>query len=344
MMKVITQPRTFITGGPLAPEELNAAYLYARDAVADVAQLRWARLMVPYQWVTDVGTPYTQASGILLEHRFICPLTCVVESASFNGNLTCAAQLRVDIVKVGGSTPDGCSVPWLATDADVTDPNETTTDVSLDRFQLDAGSEYKMTITCVGAAAFTLNRFDLLLNVAVDRWTVAGTSVIPDFNPSLFTDAIARDANIVLANNTALATQAALFASAKTAVVPVSFQVHGFTSATDLDILRFLVPRFSSLRAQCVVKRLFVFASMAGVGGGTVKAILKTQANVVQATATSTVAGVTQATGDSGAVSVAMAGAFSPAVAADDLKLVFENSSAGTNCLRAHALMWLARV
>jgi len=306
-MRVITDPRRFISGTPLAPEDLNDVYNYARDAVADVAQRRWARFMVPYQWVTTVDAPYTEASGILLEHRFTCPLTCVVERAFLSADMTSAANVTVNIVKVsGGATPSGCSVPWLSTNGAVASAAE---DVNLDRFQFDAGAEYKITVASTGT--FTLSRFDLTLHVAVDRWTVAGVSAIPDFDPTLFTDASARDATVVAANNAALAAQVALFSAALSACAPTTYQAHNFISTTDLDVLRFMVPRFSSVRAQCVAKRLYVFGSMAAAFTGTIKAILKTQANVVLATATATFAAATQASGDSGAISVALAGAFS---------------------------------
>lgn len=343
-MKVLTQPLTYVTGDVLAPEDLDRAWLYSRDAVADVAQRRWTKGFLTFPFVQDVATPYTNATTAeLLSYRFTCPVTCQVERAFLSGNLTCTGDVQVNITKVsGGTTPTGATAPYLSTGGTIASASTDTADVNVDRVQLEAGAEYKITVS---GTTFSFDRFDVTLQVAVDRWNVSGALAIPNFNPTLLTDLNMADATLVAANNTALATEAVKFASALTAPTPMLFVAHGFTSATDTDLLRFTVPRFSNVRGQAIVKRIYVYAVMSGTGGGTVTATLKSAGGSTLASASANVAGVTFASADSGALSVALTAA-PTGTSADtsvDCRLEFANSSAGTSCLRAHAIVWIAR-
>lgn len=345
-MKIVTQPLTFITGDVLAPEDMNALYLYARDAVSDTASKRWAKGILPIQCAQIVGTTITQASGALLVHRFKCPVTCIVERAFLSANMTSDAEVKVSITETtGGATPSGATVPWLTTMGAVTDAATDTKDINTDRFVLTAGTEYSITIA-PASGNFALSRFDITLHVAVDRWTLAGTTSVPDFDPTLVTDASARDATVVAANNAALTTEANKFASALGAVMPMVFHAHNFVSGTDADLRTIPIPRIASARGKMVVKRFYVFADMAAAGGAadTVTADLQNAAGASQATAVADVNGVAYAAGDSGALSVSLDGAsVSAATTTDDFKLVVSNNDAANQCNRATVILWVAR-
>lgn len=359
-MKVVTSPFTWATGQPLPPEELNLLYEYARDAVDDVGRKRWAKAPLLFPFRSGLGTPYTEASGELLTYRFTCPFTCVVERCYLDGNFTCAAELKVSITKASdASTPTGASAPLLST-LGATTGNDTggyaesatgiiatatddTRDVNQDRFVLAAGVEYKLTVS--SSAAFSLQRFDVILHLAVDRWTLGATTTMPRFAPTLFTDASARDATVVAANNTALATEAARFANARTACFPMLFVKHGFLSGTDADLLKRTIPLFDPARASCRILRSYVYAVMASAGGtGAVTATIQNAAGAAQVTASATITGVAYASGDSGAVNKSLEGAAGDTVdTTKDWRLDFANADAAVSCSRAHALVWVAR-
>lgn len=339
-MKVLTAPVTYVDGDILVPEDLNALYLYARDAVADAASKRWAKSILPIQCVQIVGTTITDTSGALLVHRFKSPVTCIVERAFLSANMTSSAAVTVAITETsGGATPAGATVPLLSTGEAITSAATDTADVNTDRFVLTAGTEYSITIA--SSAAFALSRFDVTLHLAVDRWTLAGTTSIPDFDPTLVTDASMRDATVVAANNTALTTEANKFASALGAMMPMVFHAHNILSGTDADLRTFTIPRIASARARAVIKRIYVFADMAAAGGA---------GDVVTATigasvATADVNGVAYAAGDSGVLAVSLDGAaVSASTTGDDLEIVLNNNDAANTCNRATAIVWLARV
>ncbi len=338
-MKVLTAPLTFIDGDILVPEDLNSLYLYARDAVADVASRRWAKAIFPIQCVQVVGTTIDELSAALLVHRFKCPVTCVAERAFLNANMTSSAEVTVAIIATGGSTPTGATVPLLATGGAVTSAAIDTTDTNNDRFVLTAGQEYSITIATAGAATFDLHRCDITLHLAVDRWTLAGTTSIPDFDPVLVNDASARDATVVAANNAALTTESAKFALALTAPMPMVFHVHNFVSGTDADLRTITIPRIATARGKCVIKRIYLFADMAAAGG----AADTVTATIGAGVATADVNGVAYAAADSGALSIALDGAVSAATTGDDLSLVLVNNDAANTCNRATVIVWVAR-
>lgn len=344
-MKVIDAPLTFVTGDVLPPEDLNALYLYARDAVADVASKRWAKSIFPIQCAQIVGTAVDETAGALLVHRFKCPQTCIVERAYLSANLTSAAEVTIAITATsGGATPTGATTPWLTTKGAVASAATDTNDINTDRFVLTADTEYSITIASSGT--FDFSRLDITLHLAIDRWTLAGTTSVPDFDPVLVTDASARDATVVVANNAALTTEAGKFAASPGAVMPMVFHVHNFLSGTDADLRTITIPRISDARAKMVVKRIYVFADMAANGGAgdTVTADLQNAAGASQATAVADVNGVAYAAGDSGALTVNLHGSgVSAATVADDFKLVLTNNDAANQCDRATVLVWVAR-
>lgn len=296
-MKVVSNPHTFATSDVLTPEDLNEVYLYARDAVADVASKRWVKFPLVYQCVTDVGTPYTQASGALLVLKFWCPWRCVVERAQIFANMTqSGGAVEVAITKNSDtSTPTGASAPWLTTGATaIADASVETTAFSGDRFVLAANTEYDITIS---GSTFSLERFDLALSLATDRWNSAGTESTPDFDPTLFTDASARDATVVSANNSALATAALAPSSALGAPAGSVFMIHGVSSTSDTDLLRVTFPVVETARATMEAKAVYLDCVMAGTGGNTVDAIWYDEGAAGFADATAVTAGVSRASG-----------------------------------------------
>jgi hypothetical protein len=362
-MKVITNnPIVFEAGDTLAPEDLNKCFLYAKDALEDVSQRRWAKGMIVYPFVEDVGTAYTQAMNVEERtYRFTSPVNCVIERGYFHGDFTATpvagdtVGLRVDLTTAGGAVPAGATAPYLQTGATaVASATTDTSDANLEHVALTAGTEYKFIVSIAAGGVFTLNRFDLILHVAVDRWSTGGTLVVPFFDPTLFVDGFAGgNAVNVNANITSLNTQAALLANAKTAPMPILIALrHGtaatpFVSGLSINLRKFTIPRVASARCRMVLKRCYLYAYTAGAV--TISATLKD--NTGAAVASFGVAGTLscvvpaggQASVDSGALNIALDGGVS-ATTASDYTIELANSSAGTNCIKAYAVAWVARI
>lgn len=345
-MKIITTPETFHTGDHLPPEDLNRVYLYARDAVADAASKRWAKSVFPMQWVQSVGSSVDESVyGTVLKYIFWCPTTCVVERARLSANMTSAAEVTVSITAVsGGATPTGAPTPLLSTGGAVASASADVDDFSGARFVLTAGEKYYLTIA--SSSTFDLYRFDVALDVAVDRWTLAGTTSKPNFEPQLFNDADTLDANDVSTNNASLSTEAGKFANALGAVMPIVINCRSFTSGTDADLRTFKIPRPTSARGKMIIKRIYLDAlasTDAGVGTA-VTATLRDAGASTLATLTADLNGVDRDQDDSGAISITVDGAsVSPATTTDDYDIVFANNDGAVTCLRATVILWVAR-
>lgn len=344
-MKVITTPPVvWETGEIFTPEDQNRVYLYAKDAISDVAEKRFTRSPLVLPFVTDVGSAYTEA--LTAENRsylFICPTTCIIERAFLHANMTSNAEVQVNITKLsGGATPDGATTPWLSSGGAIASAAEDTEDNNQDRILLEANTPYVIAVTSSGT--FTLERFDVVLHLLTDRWLPSGTLAIPLFSPVLVTDESPRNASFVTSNNSALATEAAKFAANKLAPAPFVCIKHGVLSTTDADLLRFTLPRFSDARAQAVVRRLYVAAAMTDTTGGTVSATLKDAGGATLASVSQNMAGITRTSKDSGAISHALAGSGkSPATTGDDYRIELANTSATNNALWLLAFAWISR-
>jgi hypothetical protein len=350
MMKVLTsQPIAFETGDTLAPEDLNAVFLYAKDALEDVSSKRWAEGMIPFPFVEDVGTAYTQAMNVEERtYRFTCPVNCVVKRGYFSGNFTATPAagdtvgLRVDLTDTGGAVPAGATAPYLQSGATaVASATTDTSDSNLERVALTGGTEYKFVVSIAAGGVFTLNRFDVVLHVDVDRWSVSGSLAIPNFDPTPFVDGVAGgNAATVAALQTSLNTEAAKLANAKTAPMPILLAVrHNFTNATSINVTRFTIPRVASARAKMVLKRIYIYAYTAGAT--TVRGILRDQAGAQIGGNIDCVVAGTQASKDSGALSVALDGGVSATTTSDYTFELVDTSA--TNVIKAYAIGWVAR-
>lgn len=344
-MKVLpSQNVDFAAGDILSPDDLNDLWLYSKDCVDDVKQKRFAITPLPLQFVEAVDTPYTEAMNIEERtFRFKSPFPVIVTRGFLHANLVSTAAVKVDIVPAAGGTVPGCTSPFLTTGGAVASASVDTFDENVDKFVLAKDTEYLIKVTTTGT--FTLNRFDVILLLATDRWASSGTPSPPDFAPTLVRDVDNRDATVVNANNTALTTEANKFAANKSAPMPMMFVKHGMLSGTSANLRTFRVPLVDVVRCRMRAVRIYVFAYMAGVGGGTVTADLQNSAGVSQASAVANVAGVTQATGDSGALTNKLIEGVVGCSAdnAQDWKLVLSNSAGAVNAIKVVALVWVAR-
>lgn len=339
-MKVLTtSPVVFATNDVLDPGDVSETYNRARDSLLDVEQKRWEHHTIVLPFVESLSSTYTQASSLEERtYRFMCPTTCIVERAFLNANLVSSADVQVTIASVAAVTPAGATTPWLATGGAVAANTVDVTDLNVDRVLLVAGTTYLIVVSSGGT--FTLSRFDVILHVATDRWTQAGSSVLPAYNPTLPTDANAIDATVIASNNSTLATAAALFSANKLAPAPELMVAHNVTNAAAVT---FRIPRLDSTRAQCIVVRLMLFVHMdSAATAATVTALLKDNSGATVQTLTAAMAGVSQKTVDSGVIAQSLAAVASSANSSDDFTLVVSTNTAD-NVRKVYALMWVSR-
>lgn len=349
-MKVYTTPVEFNAGQTLDPSDLNNVFTYTRDVIADVASRRYTRSMLTYQFVTGVGTAYTNTANELLTYRFTCPNTCVIERAYLSANMTSSAEVKVDITTAAGGAVSGAVSPLLTTGGAVASAGTTVEDFAGNRIVLTAGAEYKITVSSTGT--FTLSRFDVTLHVLTDRWVPSGTDVSPSLSPTLFDEGTAPDATIVNANGTAASTAASSLASYVQAPSPVLFAIHGLTNATGLAYRSFSLPRFDSARATSKIVAAYVYAFMNGTGGSTVTATIQDASVSTLYTATANVSGVPFASGGGVISSPLVLSAATTGISVDvdtssflgsDWNITLTNASATTTATKAYCILWLSR-
>lgn len=345
-MKILpAQPIQFTTGDILDPGDLVSLYEYSTDAVADVASKRWQDSFLVLPCVEDCSTSYTNSSSAEeLTYRFTCPQTCIVRGCYFNASMTSAAEVQVNLVaSVAGTPPAGATVPLMTTGGAVSSATVDTADTNLDRILLTAGAEYKFIISSTGV--FNLQRCDIVLHIQTDRWNNSGTPTIPNFVPSLYSDASFADGYTVVANNAALTTEIARFGSNLAAPVPFLIVKHNFLSGTSANTRTFQIPRFNNTRAQSRIVRIYQWAVMDGTASSTVTGLLRDSSAATLVTMTCNVSGVTFASADSGLINFSLTSSTAgiSATTSLDYSYIFSNSSASVNCRKAYALVWISR-
>ncbi len=318
----------FRTGEPLAPEDLNRLFLYGQDAVADVGERRWLLSSLAFAFVQTMTSGLTNASAARLRTiRFSCPVTCIVQRAYLNGNVTAAADLQVHIYEAGTTTlPAGATSPYLSTGI-VAGPTDDVEDINVDKVLLEVGKDYDL---IVSGSSFTTERLDITLDIAVDRWQ----GDPPSFSPRLFVDEVP-DALEVLDNQMNLNTAAARFASERPLVGHVIW-CQDFVSGTDLDLRSFRLPQVAGARGRGDVVAYSLWVTMAAAGG-----VLDTvTVDLTFSTITADVNGVDQKFVD-GVPSTVAVDSGDAEDSADDRIVVFNNSDAANACTRAVLVLWV---
>lgn len=341
-MKVIStqQAVRFTAADALSPTDLNDVFLYAKDALADVTEKRFALAAVVFPFVKDAGSAVngivnSDTIGVRTQ-RFTCPIACTVLRAFLNGNLTAASDVTISLQRaVTAALPTGATTPYLNVAAGATTAADVE-DTNTQSVTLDAGVSYDIIIA---GSSFTTERFDVVLHVQVDRWRTFGVLGVPDFAFTDFTDGLA-DATLVAnsvggaAFNLAaavagLATARGLSATGLTHTV--------FSSATAAaDLLR-VMPVPVATRCASRIVRAYLTSSVRTVGLQSVTAVLKNSAGATVATMTNAHIADAIMTADSGALSLTLNGGVD--LLAEDFTVQF--SAAGASIVeRASLLLW----
>lgn len=338
-MKVISSQQAvrFTTGDALSPTDLNDIFLYAKDALADVAEKRFATAAIVFPFVKDLGAGLSNSDAVSVRtQRFTCPVACTVVRAFLDANVTAASAMTITLqAAVTAVVPAGATTPYLNVAAGAT----TTADVSDTNTQsvtLEAGVSYDLII---GGVSFTTERCDVVLHIQVDRWRAGGLLNVPDFAFADFTDGLA-DATLVgpAAGGAAfnLAAAAAGLAAGR-GMSPTMVTHTRFDNTTPAaDLLRVL-PVPVATRCASRIVRAYLTSTAATLAGLVVTAVLKNAAGTTLATLTNNHTANLLMTADSGALAVTLNGGVE--LVAQDFTVEFSASSA-VNAQRASLLLW----
>jgi hypothetical protein len=316
--------------------------------------------MIPFPFVEDVGTAYTQAMNVEERtYRFTCPVNCVVKRGYFSGNFTATPAagdtvgLRVDLTDTGGAVPAGATAPYLQSGATaVASATTDTSDANLEHVALTAGTEYKFIVSIAAGGVFTLNRFDL----DSPRRRRSMVDVRHARCPVLRSDPLRRRLRRRQRGQRQREHHVAEYASGasreredgadadphRAPPQPRRRRVSGIS----INLRKFTIPRVASARCRMVLKRCYLYAYTAGAV--TISATLKD--NTGAAVASFGVAGTLscvvpaggQASKDSGALSVALDGGVSATTTSDYTFELVDTSA--TNVIKAYAIGWVARI
>lgn len=333
-MKVIstTSSVNFNNDNALSPNDINDVFLYAKDAVADVGEKRYALAAISFPFVQDMSTGLSNASSSQARtHRFICPVDCTIVRAFLEGSVTAATAMQIDITRVtGGTTPDGATVPYLNVAAGATTATDVE-DINIQSVTLDAGFTYNLIIS---GSSFTTERCNVVLHVLVDRWRATGSLDVPAFDYTDLTDTSGTgDAAAVNAASAALAAQSAKFT--RRAMSPSLHVRTAFTSAS--GTLVEVLPLPSSTRNVGRIARAYLSSSTAATGQ-VVTAVLKDNSGTTLATLSNNHAASLILTADSGALALTWDGDVTNFV--KDYTVEF-SASTGVVVERAALLLWI---
>jgi len=266
-MKVYDKPYTFIDGDVLDPRDLNGVWNYKREALKDAAARRYIESVFPLSFVKDCATGYTNTdTADTRTFSFTAPADLYVTRAFLNGVFSAInAEIKVTIVKNStGTTPAGCTDPWLNVAADAT-VNQEVRDLNPARFKLESGERYDILLD--SSAAFTVTRLDVHFHVLSDRFGFSSTTE-PSFQPLMVSEDLPTDIASQNANNSNFATEVAKLVEDNYAAVCFPLHDTAVNPATS-SIRKFPLPRIDSGRSTAIVVQMSLQIELASAVTGT---------------------------------------------------------------------------
>ena len=268
-MYVYDKPYTFSNGEVLDNRDLNALWKYKKEALADAVERRYIESVFPISFTQSCAIGYTNSnSADLRTFKFTAPADLYVTRAFLDGSFSVIdGEVKVVIEDSSGSTPAGCTDPWLSIEnASI---NTDVSDLSPARFKLSSGETYSIRVE--SASNFTVTRLDLIFHVLSDRY---GFGAAPD---PLFTylSEVAPSNKFTQDNNDytfAAAGQALDQAIVQSNYAPVTYSVSSvYLETTVNDQNTFPIPRIGDSRAtpEIVGISLYVAADAAGASTNT---------------------------------------------------------------------------
>lgn len=265
-MKVYDKPYTFITGDVLDPRDLNGVWNYKREALKDAAARRYIESVFPLSFVRDCATGYASTdTADTRTFSFTAPADLYVTRAFLNGVFSAInAEIKITIVKNStGTTPAGCTDPWLNVDAGAA-VNEEIRDLNPARFKLESGERYDILLD--SSAAFTVTRLDVHFHVLSDRFGFSSTTE-PSFQPFMVSEDLSTNIVTQNTNSSNFATEVAKLVEENYS--PVCFPLHdtAVSSATS-STRKFPLPRIDTGRSTAKVVQMSLQIELASAVTG----------------------------------------------------------------------------
>lgn len=282
-MKVYDKPYTFITGDVLDPRDINGVWNYKREALKDAAARRYIESVFPLSFVKDCATGYAGTdTADTRTFSFTAPADLYVTRAFLNGVFSVInAEIKITIVKNStGTTPVGCTDPWLNVDASAT-VNEEVRDLNPARFKLESGERYDILLD--SSAAFTATRLDVHFHVLSDRFGFSSTTE-PSFQPFMVSEDLSTSFGIQNTNSSNFANEVAKLVEDNYA--PVCFPLHDTSvSSSSFAGRKFPLPRIDSGRSTATVVQMSLQIELASaVTGAYVAKIVDGTGTLLQST------------------------------------------------------------
>ena len=269
-MKVYDKPYTFITGDVLDPRDLNGVWNYKREALADAAGRRYIESVFPLSFVKDCATGYDNTdTADTRTFSFTAPADLYVTRAFLNGVFSAInAEIKITITKNStGTTPDGCTDPWLNVAADAPTGQEVR-DQNPARFKLESGERYDILLD--SSAAFTVTRLDVHFHVLSDRFAFSSTSE-PSFQPLMASEDLTTNIGIQNNNSTNFATEVAKLVEENYAAVCFPLHDTPVNSSTS-SARKFPLPRIDTGRSTARVIQMSLQIELVSAVTGTYQA------------------------------------------------------------------------
>jgi len=290
-MKVVSQPYTFYDGQVLDPEDLNRVWRYKQEALADAAGRRYIESVFPLSFVKDCATGYASTdTADTRTFSFTAPADLYVTRAFLNGVFSAInAEIKITIVKNStGTTPDGCTDPWLNVDESAA-VNEEVRDLNPARFKLESGERYDILLD--SSAAFTVTRLDVHFHVLSDRFAFGAE---PKFTPLLATESLNGTLAAQNSNDSAYGTQVGNLVEDNYAAVTYSVANMYLTNNTTTDYQKFPIPLIADSRSTATVVGMSLHVGLnVGITGRDITAQIEDSAGVPQDSVTITMSGGT---------------------------------------------------
>jgi hypothetical protein len=251
-MKVYDKPYTFITGDVLDPRDLNGMWNYKREALKDAAARRYVESVFPLSFVKDCATGYASTDSLdTRTFSFTAPADLYVTRAFLNGVFSAInAEIKITIVKNStGTTPVGCTDPWLNVDASAA-VNEEVRDLNPARFKLESGERYDILLD--SSAAFTVTRLDVHFHVLSDRFGFSSATE-PSFQPYMVSDDFDTNIFVPNANSISFANEVAKLVEDNYSAVTYSVANMYVYDNTTTDYQRFPIPLIANSRSTATV-------------------------------------------------------------------------------------------
>lgn len=338
-MKIFTNnpPHKFKTGALLDPNRINDNMAYMLDANNDVASKRFSKSIISIPFEVDVANGYTDGySQEVRSYRFTAVHTMWIERAFLEGQLA-SGTATLSVFNIATGLPPAGVVNPIFTP---------TTDYAQlyygSEILIPAGTTLRFELT---GTPFVVDKLDLILHIRTDRFFTGSTNVVSNPIVTNLTQADGIAAATLSTNYAAIDAAVAANSTKNTARKVMFFVANNFTNSTDVDLLRWDIPRTDANGNRQTVIGINLFAIYATTGTTSTFVSWSLQTETGGTTGVSAAAPMSGLilSGSTTVATSTLATAV-PGIESDstkDYRITVANSSA-INCVKSYAYVWIA--